>query len=68
MSINISKSIKVCCAIRDITQTELAERSGLQQSHISYVTKKGSCSFETLEKLAKGLDYKVSEFIEWGED
>lgn len=67
MAINIKKSIRVCCAIRDMNQTTLAEASGLKQSHISYISSQNTCSLETINKLAKALNYTSAEFIEWGE-
>lgn len=67
MSINIKKSVKVCCAIQDINQTQLAAAAGLSQPQLSYITRINSCSLETVDKLAKALKYTSSEFIAWGE-
>lgn len=47
----------------NLTQEELAEKSGLQQSHISRIENgKHSPSHYTLEKIATGLGIPVSEF------
>ena len=46
-----------------VTQDELAERTGLPQSHISRLENgKHSPSRYTLEKIAQALDVEVSEF------
>jgi ribosome-binding protein aMBF1 (putative translation factor) len=45
-----------------LTQKELAERSGLRQSHISRLERgRHSPSFVTVEKIAKALDIPVSQ-------
>lgn len=67
MAISIKKSIKVCCAIREMNQTQLAEAAGLTQPQLSYITRINSCSLDTIDKLAKALGCTASEFIQWGE-
>ena len=59
----VSEKIRSARAEADLTQTELAERSGLPQSHISRIENgKLSPSRATLEKIAKGLDRPLSDF------
>ena len=67
MTINIKKSIKVGCAIREMNQTELAELCDVNQPHISYITRVNSCGLLMIDKMAKALGYTSSEFIALGE-
>ena len=65
---NISKSIKVACAIRGVNQSEAAESAGLSQPQLSNISIRNGCITSTLEKIAVGLGYSVSEFIALGEE
>ena len=59
----ISRRVRDARESAGITQVELAERSGLPQSHISRIENgKLSPSHATLEKLARGLDRPLSDF------
>ena len=65
---NIGKSIKVACALAEITQDELATRSGVRPATISGLVKgRGNCKQSTMEAIAKAVDMPVSEFIKLGE-
>lgn len=65
---NIPKSIKIALIHANIPQTDLAIVIGVTSQHLSAVaTGRKSCSIALLDKLAKGMDYKVSEFIALGE-
>lgn len=52
----------------DISQEELAERSGLHRTYISSVERgERNPTLESIEQFAKALDIKVSElFISYG--
>jgi len=57
--------IKVLRAIKEITQAELSEKTGINQSAISEIESgKRSASIKMLERIAKGLDCKISDLIE----
>jgi len=64
---NIKKSILKACAEREKKQYEAAEMAGITQPVMSKIMSRGACSLLTLEKIAKALDYSVSEFIALGE-
>ena len=65
---NISKSIKVACAQKEINQIELARLSGMSEATISnLVGGKTQCKQRTLETFAKVFDMPASEFIALGE-
>lgn len=65
---NIGKSIKIACAMRDLTHYELADKAGVSTVTLSsLVNNKTSCKQKTLESLAKAVDLPVSEFIALGE-
>lgn len=58
----IAKRLKQWREARDLTQAQLAEKSGLPQSHISRLEAgQHSPSFKTVEKLAKALELTISE-------
>ena len=65
---NISKSVKIACAMKVINQTEAAEAMGFSQAQLSRIVRFNNCTTETLKKLAAGLNYSVSEFIALGEE
>lgn len=62
---NITKSIEEIIYLKKINLGEYATRTGIAQSSISTIKKKGVCSTKTLPALA--LDLPVSEFIKLGE-
>ena len=65
---NITKSIKVACALQGINQCEAAHAVGMSQPQLSNISGKNDCIASTLERIAKGLGYSVSEFIALGEE
>ncbi len=66
---NIGRSLKIALAIRGKTQGDLAQELDCAQSNISYWTSRQSkINLSTVERLAAGLDYSVSEFIALGEE
>ena len=65
---NITKSIRVACAIRGFNQQEAAFEIGMSQPQLSNITIRNDCITSTLGRIAKGLGYSVSEFIALGEE
>ena len=65
---NISRSLRIAYAVKGINQMEAAEAIGLSQPQLSNISVRNSCLTITLEKIAKGLGYSVSEFIALGEE
>lgn len=49
---------------QNMTQGELAEKTGISRATICYIANGKSCSNETAEKIAKALDVDVTEIIE----
>jgi len=59
----VSKKVRDARAEADLTQEQLAEKTGLPQSHISRIENgKLSPSRKTLERLAKALNKPVTDF------
>ncbi len=59
----VSKQIKEAREEKNLSQQELADKSGLPQSHISRIENaKHSPSRTTLEKIAKALKVPISRF------
>ena len=66
---NFKKSLKLALMDREKTQDWLAGRLGVTKATVSsYVSKTGRPRGETIEKVCKALDMKVSECIALGED
>lgn len=65
---NISRSVSIACAMKGVNQSEAAHAAGLSQPQLSNITIRGACLTSTLEKIASGLGYSVSEFIALGEE
>ncbi len=49
---------------RNMTQTRLAELSGISKATISYIKCGKSCSNEVGQKIAKALNVDVTEILE----
>ena len=64
---NISKSINIALAEREILKKELAEGIGVTPVAISNICSSRTCSGKMLIKLADFFDMKVSEFVALGE-
>ena len=60
-----AKTLKQLRRTRHLTQEELAQRAGLDYKHLQKLEGKAPSSptLSTLEKLAKGLDVSLTEFI-----
>jgi|TARA_R110002050_G_scaffold106937_4_gene217125 transcriptional regulator with XRE-family HTH domain len=65
---NLGKSIKVACAMTEMSQDELSEETGIDSGTISrYVRGKSACNTRTMITIADALNMSVSEFIALGE-
>ncbi len=62
MEIN-SRVIALAMARNQITQAELAQRSGISRPSVSTILTRGSCSIVNAGKLAKALNLDVSEIV-----
>lgn len=65
---NIGKSLKIALLQNDMEQSDLAEKLGIHQSNISRIANCKVITTETLGRLAKAFNMKVSDFIAIGED
>lgn len=65
---NISKSIRVALAMRELTQKQLAERLGMYESSVSQLVNRSSITTDKLKQVADALDMRVSELVALGED
>lgn len=65
---DIKKSIRVACAMKDINTAECAELCGIDRTQLSTLMRRKTCNIATLYKIATGMGYKVSEFIALGEE
>ena len=52
-----------CCKRRGITLQELAEKLGVARSTLANTLAKKNPTLDTLEKIARALDVKVSDLI-----
>ena len=60
----LKKSMKLAMAHRDMNQKELSIASGVGELTISRIAQeKIMPTMETIEKLAKGTDYTLIEFL-----
>ena len=65
---NVSKSIRVALAMRELTQKQLAERLGMYESAVSQLVNRSSITTDKLKQVADALDMRVSELVALGED
>lgn len=65
---NVGKSIRVALAKKGMTQRQLAEQLGMLPTSLSQLASQQSCTGATLEKLARALGMKASEFVALGEE
>lgn len=66
--VNINKSIKLALAHRDMAPIDLAEAMGTTTQRVYSLTSQKVMRSDTIERLAKALNYKASEFIALGEE
>lgn len=66
---NIGRSVRVACALKDITRRDLAKMAGVSEMTVSNIVRgRGPCSSHTIEALAGACGMKVSIFVALGED
>ena len=65
---NVSKSIRVALAMRELTQKQLAERLGMYESAVSQLVNRSSITTDKLKQVADALDMRVSELVALGEE
>jgi len=66
---NLSRSLKVALAYRDMNQTQLAKKMQVSQPYInSLCSGKRQIGMNMLPKICEALKYKESEFIALGEE
>ena len=65
---NVSKSIRVALAMRELTQKQLAERLGMYESAVSQLVNRSSITTDKLKQVADALGMKASELVALGED
>ncbi|MDR2741723.1 MAG: helix-turn-helix domain-containing protein [Treponema sp.] len=64
MSDEFAERLKTIRAVRNLTQSELAEKSGLPTSSIAqFETKARKPSFDTLRKLSKALEVSTDYLL-----
>ena len=66
--VNISKSIRVALAMKEMNQKQLAERLGMYESAVSHMVNRASITTGKLKQVAAVLGMKVSELVALGED
>ncbi|MBT3319356.1 MAG: helix-turn-helix transcriptional regulator [Clostridia bacterium] len=68
MGVDIGGKVKSIRQSKAITQSELAKRSGVAQSTLSYIEKGAKHPrFNTLSAICKGLGVSVFELLSYGE-
>ena len=65
---NISKSIKVALAQREMTVGDLAKKLDLSRQRVNSLIRADNARTDTIEKVAKALNMQASELIALGED
>lgn len=58
-----SIKIKLLMAEQEISQTVLADRSGISRQHISTILNRGTCSTVSVGRIAKALGVDAREII-----
>ena len=59
-----SVKIELLLARKNMTNKELAEKSGVCRQNISIIKKRGTCTPASLAKLAKALEVDPADLIE----
>lgn len=69
MGVDIGGKIKRIRKSKDMSQSELAEKSGVAQSTLSYLENGNKHpQFDTLSAICKGLGVSVFELLSYGEN
>lgn len=66
--LNMRKAVKKALAERDRTLSSVAEAIGKDRASLTESLYNGNPVLETVKNFAYELNYKLSEFIELGED
>ena len=64
----IDKALKIALIKRNLQQKDIADSLIISPAFVSNLANGHSASARMIERIAKALDYKVSEFIALGED
>lgn len=64
---NLSKSIKVLCAQREVMQKDLAQSLGITNPYLSKIMSENKTSTARLQQFADFFGVPVSEFLKAGE-
>ncbi len=62
MNIN-GRKIEMMLAEKDMTQSYLAEKSGLSRQSVNVIIRRGTCAPKNAGKIAKGLGVPVSDIV-----
>lgn len=65
---DLGKSIRVAIETNNITRAVLAEKLECGRPNVTKMIATGQVRSETLKRLAKAFNMKVSEFVALGED
>ena len=70
MKLDVPK-IKLILAEREMNQSDLAKKCGVNRQQINNILSRGSCTLKTMGKIAKALVVPVQEIVKeddpWGE-
>lgn len=62
MKLDVQK-IKLILAEREMNQSDLAKKCGVNRQQINDILSRGSCTLKTLGRIAKALHVPVSEIV-----
>lgn len=62
MKLDVQK-IKLILAEREMNQSDLAKKCGVNRQQINNILSRGSCALKTMGKIAKALGVPVSEIV-----
>lgn len=62
MKLDVQK-IKLILAEREMNQSDLAKKCGVNRQQINDILSRGSCTLKTLGRIAKALGVPVSEIV-----
>lgn len=62
MKLDVPK-IKLILAEREMNQSDLAKKCGVNRQQINNILSRGSCTLKTMGKIAKALGVPVQEIV-----
>lgn len=62
MKLDVQK-IKLILAEREMNQSDLAKKCGVNRQQINDILSRGSCTLKTLGRIAKAIHVPVSEIV-----